>query len=151
MANCQLPFASIIALHLSVRRSPVPYRPICITGIFLVLTGNLLAQQNCGPTDIAIDVILPNGAPVAGLATADFSVEAKKQSLPLQSVTYDSGPRRILLVMDATRELPAEGRKAEVEFASALIASAQPADSLALLTARGAAREVKFGSDRSAL
>ena len=127
------------------------YLRVFVLAIFTVFVVNALAQSSCGPAEIAIDVIQPSGAAIEGLAAADFSAEFKRQALTIQSLTYDSGPRRILIVMDETRDIPAEGRKAQMELVAGLIAAAQPADSLALLTARGAPHQVKFGADRSAL
>lgn len=127
-------------------------RVFILSAILLSLTFNARAQQSaCSAADIPVSVIKANGDPVEGLTAADFSAQMKKQSLPVQSAAYEASPRRILVVLDETRELSAEGRKAEMAFATAVISSAQPQDSLALLTARGTAREVKFGADRGAL
>ncbi|HEY6251590.1 MAG TPA: hypothetical protein VI685_16655 [Candidatus Angelobacter sp.] len=119
--------------------------------LFLFTFSAAAQQAACTAPDIPVSVIKANGDSVEGLVAADFIAELKKQPLPIQSATYDAGPRRILLVMDETRELSADARKAEVEFAATIVSSAQPADSLALVTARGSAREVKFGAERSAL
>lgn len=127
-------------------------RALFLFSSLFFLVFNAAAQESaCSTRDIPVSVIKANGDPVEGLAATDFSVQAKKQSFSIQSANYDSTPRRILLVIDEARELSAEARKAEVEFAAALVSSAQPADSLALLAARGADRELKFGADHAAL
>lgn len=118
----------------------------------LLLSLSAAAQQSaCTTPDMPVSVIKANGDPVEGLAATDFIVQLKKQSVSIQSANYDAGPRRVLLVIDEARELSADARKAEVEFASSIISSAQSVDSLALLTARGAPQAVKFGADRPAL
>lgn len=116
--------------------------------LFLLALSAAAQQTAC---EMPVNVIKANGDPVEGLAAADFVAQIKKQAFSIQSANYDSGPRRILLVIDEARELSAEARKAEVEFASSIISSAQSQDSLALLTARGASQAVKFGADRPAL
>ena len=120
--------------------------------LLLIAVPCLLAEQpGCDSKDVAVAVIKANGDPVEGLSPSDFVAQMKKQPVAIQSANYQSGDRRILIVMDATHELSQDARGAEVEFASALISSAQPGDSLALITARGSTPEVKFGADRSAL
>lgn len=122
-----------------------------ISTLFSLAFSATAQQAACTAADVPVSVIKANGDPVEGLAAADFIAQLKKQSLSIQSATYDGGPRRILLVVDETRELSAEAHKGAVEFATSIILSAQPEDSLALLTARGAEGAVKFGSDRPAL
>src|SRR5579864_391179 len=134
------------------RRYLVRTRVFFLISTLLSLAFSATAQQAaCTAADVPVSVIKVNGDPVEGLAAADFMAQLKKQSLAIQSATYDGGPRRILLVLDETRELSAEAHKAAIEFATAIISSAQPQDSLALLTARGAEGAVKFGADRPAL
>ncbi|HEY6969515.1 MAG TPA: hypothetical protein VJA94_09940 [Candidatus Angelobacter sp.] len=125
-------------------------RYIFVSVLCLVLTANSTAEQpSCA--DVAVNVIQSTGVPIQGLTAVDFSAEIKKQSAPIQSVSPDSSPRRVLVILDATRDLSTEGRSAEEIFAAGLIESLQPEDSLGLLTARGAVREVKFGADRTRL
>jgi hypothetical protein len=71
--------------------------------------------------------------------------------MPIESLTYDATPRRILFVLDTTRELPSDARKAEAQTALFMLDHARPMDSFALITARGSAREVKFDQGREAL
>jgi hypothetical protein len=130
----------------------VSYRYFSIGSLCLVLALSALAQQrDCATLDVPIGVITATGDAAEGLTTADFAAQSKKEAVAIQSTTYDSGPRRILLVLDADRRFTAEPRKAEIEFAMGVVSSAQPGDSLALIVARGAAHEVKFGADRAAL
>ena len=127
-------------------------RYFLLVSVSLVLIlGSLAQSQDCATSEIAVGVIKANGDPIQGLAAGDFTAQFKKQPLSIQSASYDSGARRILLVIDGDHKLSAEARKAEMAFGSAVISSAQPADSLALISARGVEREVKFGSDRAAL
>jgi len=129
----------------------VSSRAFLLIAVLLVLAFSAVAQQAACTTDVAVSVIKANGEPVEGLAAADFIAQLKKQRLSIQSATYDAGPRRILLVIDEARELSAEARKVEVEFATSIISSAQPEDALALVSARGAGPAIKFGTDRNAV
>jgi hypothetical protein len=130
----------------------VPRRIFFLISILFFLAVSVEAQQSaCAAGDVPVSVIKANGDAVEGLAAADFTVQIKKQSVSIQSANYDAGPRRILLVVDEARELSADARKAEIAFATAIISSAQSQDSLALLTARGAAQEIKFGAERSTM
>ena len=120
--------------------------------LLLIAVPCVLAEQpGCDSKDVAVAVIKANGDPVEGLSPSDFVAQMKKQPVAIQSADYQSGDRRILIVMDSAHELSQDARGAEAEFASALISSARPGDSLGLITARGSTPEVKFGADRSAL
>lgn len=125
--------------------------------LFLILLSLVVApgaraqQPDCASVDVPIGVIRPNGEAIEGLTASDFAAQIKKRAVSIQSINYDVGPRRILLVIDASHRFSAEARIAEAEFASDVVLNAQHGDSLALVVARGPAREIKFGSDRHAL
>ena len=121
--------------------------------IILLAAINVAAteQPGCTTMDLPINVIKASGEPVQGLPASDFAVQIKKQSLAIESANYESGPRRVLLIIDTTKKLSADARRLEVEFASGIVSGAQPEDTFALLTARGITQEVKFGAGRSEL
>ncbi len=128
------------------------YRSFLSAALLLIPALDAVAQQPpCGNLDVPVTVIRANGEPVQGLTAADFTGLLKKQPLSIQSLTNDAGPRRILIVIDTVKLLSAQARKAQVEFASAVVDAAQPEDTFALLTARGFSQQAKFGADRSAL
>ena len=126
------------------------YRAIFVVLVCIMAPVAAVAQAACG-TDVPISVIRANGEPIPGLKASDFNGQLKKQALAIESLSYDVGPRRILFVIDTTRQLTADARRAEVEFASAMVSAAQPGDSFALLTARGIEQSAKFAADRSAV
>ena len=103
-------------------------------------------QPRC---QVAVNVIKPDGGAISGLTAGDFVAHLQKQPLVLESAATQAQPRRVLLVIDNTRELSADGRRLETEYANALVHNAQPTDSFALLATGG--EQVKFGADRAAL
>jgi hypothetical protein len=128
-------------------------RGLILSLLCLMLTGGVLAQQAC---DLPVDVVgvekgKTNGGIIRGLQASDLAVTKGNDHLSIGSLTYDAGPRRILLVIDTARALPSDARKAEAQIALYLLAHARPIDSFALITARGTAREVKFEQGRDAV
>ena len=118
----------------------------------LVFSWSAVAQQSgCSSLEVPVNVIKASGEPVPGLSSSDFLVQIRKNVVSVDSITPQSAPRRILLVLDTTRKLAPDARKLEVEFAQGVVDAAQPEDSFALITARGLSQAVKFGSDRAAL
>jgi hypothetical protein len=110
------------------------------------------AQQDaCKAFEIPVGVINLGGESFRGLAPQDFLAHAQKGSVAVKSITYDDGPRHILLVVDTSRKLSANVHKAELELIKTFAAAARPEDTLGLLTARGPGATVKFGDPRANL
>lgn len=128
------------------------HRFFLLTLLSLIAAPSSPAQQpDCTTVDVPIGVMKPSGEAIEGLTANDFAAQIKKRAVSIQSIASDSGPRRILLVIDASHRLSSEARKAQVEFVSDVVLNAQPGDSMALIVARGPVHEVKFGADRAAL
>jgi hypothetical protein len=108
------------------------------------------AQKSCR-VDLPVGVVGMDGSLLNGLTASDVTVHLRKQTLAIENVGYDTGPRRILFVLDTSRRLPPEARKAETMMVSYVLSKARPADSFALMTARGASRQVHFEEGRDAL
>ena len=116
------------------------------------LTTAAVAQgDSCKISELPVGVVNSNGESYIGLNASSFSSRAGKTILPIKSMTYDDGPRRIVLVVDQSKKVNADGRKAQADMLAVLLGSAREQDSFALITARGPARVVKFGEERSAL
>lgn len=98
--------------------------------------------------EVPVNVILPDGKLVRGLQRDHLVVQVKHDKLKIESITPDTGPRRILFVLDAGRDLPRDARKAEAEVVSYIISRAPADTSFALITARGATTEVRFEETR---
>src|ERR1051325_108087 len=120
--------------------------------ILLVATsGSGVGQQACKTIELPVGVISVTGDVFRGLAPEDFDAHIQKKPVGLKSLTYDDGPRRILIVVDTNRKLSADTHKAEGIMVETLLAGARPKDTFALLRARGPGREVDFTDDRRAI
>lgn len=122
-----------------------------ISVILMLGTSLAWAQSGSCKVDLPVGIIGTDGSLLDGLTAHDLTVYLRKKSLPVESVGSDDGPRRILFVLDTSRRLPPEARKAEAMLVSFILSKARSADSFALLTARGAMRQVKFEEGRDAL
>jgi hypothetical protein len=121
-------------------------------GVLLIgLSGIGTAQEACKTEELPVGVISVTGEIFRGLAAEDFSGHIQKKPVGLKSLTYDDGPRRVVIVLDASQKLSADTRKAEATLVETMLATARPEDSFALLPARGPGREVDFTTDRQAI
>lgn len=105
------------------------------------------AQQACSVVEVPVGVISAGGESFRGLA-ADSFVTSKGS---VKSLTYDEGPRRVLLVVDTSNKLSHNAQKAVAEIVDSLVSASRPDDSLALITARGPGGTVKFSEDRASI
>ncbi len=121
--------------------------------IILVALGAVAAAQSesCKATEVPVGVVNANGETYVGLNASSFTGRAGKVAVPVKSMTYDDGPRRIVLIVDEGKKVNADGHKAQQDMLAALLGAARTEDSFALITARGSSRVVKFGEERSAL
>ncbi len=111
-----------------------------------------VAQQGaCKTAEVPVGVISVSGDVFRGLAAEDFIGRVQKRTVTVKALTYDDGPRRVLIVVDTNKKLSADVRKAEGEMVRTILASARPEDTFALITAYGNGRQVKFTPDRSAI
>jgi hypothetical protein len=130
----------------------MPYRNLLALCFVLGLMGAGVSQQTtCKTIDVPVGVISASGDAFRGLAAEDFVGRIQKRSVTVKTLTFDDGPRRVLLVVDASKKLSNDSRKAENEMVRVLLASARPADTFAIMTARGSGQDVNFSADRSAI
>ena len=120
--------------------------------VFAGLSITTRAQQAaCKAVEIPVGVISANGDVFRGLAAEDFVGRTQKKPVPVKTITYDDGPRRVLIIVDTNKKLSSDSRKAEVELVQALLAGARPEDTFGIMPARGVGQDVKFTADRSAI
>jgi hypothetical protein len=120
--------------------------------LVLILSRLCLGQQSsCKTGDVSVGVIGVNGDVFRGLAAEDFVGYMQKKPVPVKAVTYDDGPRRVLIVADLNRKLSADSRKAEDELIKTLLGNGRAGDTFAILAARGAGQAVKFTEDHTAI
>ena len=123
--------------------------------VFLVCVLGIVGAtaQSC---DLPVDIVgLEKGKDVGGIIRGlkmqdVVATVGRGKHVPIESLTYDATSRRILFVLDTTRELPTDARRAEAQTALYMLEHARPMDSFALITARGSSREVKFDQGRAA-
>jgi hypothetical protein len=131
---------------------PMASRIFTALSVVLVLASMSFGQQAaCKSVDVPVGVINVNGDVLRGLAAEDFIGRVQKKSVTVKALTYDDGPRRVLLVVDVNKKLSADSRKAEDEMIKTLLANARPADTFAIMPARGPGQDVKFTADLAAI
>lgn len=118
--------------------------------IALVSLPGIAQSGSCKSMEVPVGIVNGNGESFHGLSVADFSGRAGKAPVTLKTMTYDSGPRRIVLVVDTSKKLSEETRKAEQTLVQTILSAARPQDTFALVTARGPQHVVKFGEQHSA-
>jgi hypothetical protein len=127
-------------------------RALTTLGVAFVLSSIGLAQQPaCKASDVPVGVISVSGNVFRGLAAEDFTGRIQKKPVTVKALAYDDGPRRVLIVVDLSKKLSADSRKAEDEMIKILLANARPHDTFAIMPARGPGQDVKFTEDRSAI
>ena len=126
-------------------------RLFALLTVFVASACNLVAQQTCKSIEVPVGVISMTGESFRGLAAEDFVSQLHSKPVELKSFAFDDGARRVLIVIDSSKKLSSDTRKAEGLMLRALLAGARPEDTFALLTARGSGAEVDFTSDRRAI
>jgi len=121
----------------------------------LILSQPALAANNPKDASCTIslpaNVVVPDGRLIRDLNASQFVAQAKHESPKVLAATEDSGPRRILLIIETGRHVPERVRTAEYSVVADLLSEARPEDSFGLLTARGPEKEVRFGQPRNAI
>lgn len=108
-------------------------------------------QATCKGVEVPIGVISASGDAFRGLAAEDFVGHLQKKPVTVKLVTFDDGPRRVLIVADANKKLPTDARKAQGEMLRTILDNARPQDTFALISTHGHGPQVKFTADRSAI
>src|SRR3989442_9265953 len=110
-----------------------------ISGAVLLLVwfspiGKLLAQQaQNAPCDIPLVATSFNSSSRAVELANDLSIqnfEVKLDGVPeqLESATIDNGPKRVALILDASKNIPRDEWKLETKMAARLLEHARPGD-----------------------
>ena len=110
----------------------------------------LIAQSSCG-VNLPVGLVARDGSLLNGLTVKDLDVHLHRKKLPIEKITYDTDPRRVLLILDTSRRLPVDVRKAEIALAQHVLSKSRPSDSFALITARGASRQIRFEQGNDAV
>jgi hypothetical protein len=127
-------------------------RILSASSVILVFSALGAGQQAaCKSAEIPISVISASGDIFRGLAAEDFVGRLQRKPVTVKLVTFDDGPRRVLIVVDANKKLSADSRKAQGEMLRTILDNARPQDTFALISTHGRGPQVKFTADRSAI
>lgn len=128
--------------------------PRILSALSVILVFSTLGagqQTACKGSEIPISVISASGDIFRGLAAEDFVGRLQRKPVTVKLVTFDDGPRRVLIVVDANKKLSADSRKAQGEMLRTILDNARPQDTFALISTHGHGPQVKFTADRSAI
>jgi len=90
-------------------------------------------------------------APAKDLQAGAFVARDKRDFIPIESVETDRGTRRIVFVVDNGEPISLAARQVEAAAVRAVLSSARPEDSFALLTAGGPRVALPLGSSKDAI
>jgi hypothetical protein len=132
---------------------PLKTTLLCFASIVVLFaSAAAIAQQaGCPATELGMNVVLPNGKTVEGLKLENLTGQTKHDRVAIDSLTFDTSPRRILMVLDMGSNLKNDVRRAQLEIAAYLVTGGRSTDSMALLTARGTLKKVRFGESHEAV
>ncbi|HYX53880.1 MAG TPA: hypothetical protein VE783_10555 [Candidatus Limnocylindrales bacterium] len=124
-----------------------------VLAVFLLFSSLLSAQAQNSSCTVNMPVVLVDkqGNLLGGASPKDLTIEVHRQKLAIESLSYDTGPRRVLFIVDTGRHLPAEVRKMEYTLITHLMETARTGDTFGLLTTRGALRQVRFEDGNGAV
>jgi hypothetical protein len=110
-------------------------------------------SKNAAPCTISLpaNVVVADGRLIRDLNAGHFVAQVKHEPVKVIAATEDSGPHRILLVLETGRHVPERVRAAEYSIVADVLSEARPEDSFGLLTARGLEKRVGFGESRNAI
>jgi hypothetical protein len=107
-------------------------RLLLIFGVAFWLCGaELHAQAVSDSCDVPVVVADYFNQTVRDLAPKDFSVRLNDVVTPVAGASIDAGPKRIAIVIDASRNVPAEEWKFETEMTAEFLKHARPGDRFA--------------------
>lgn len=130
----------------------MPSRILAALSLILGFSTMGLAQQAaCNGVEVPIGVISASGDIFRGLAAEDFVGQLQKKPVSVKLVTFDDGPRRVLIVVDVNKKLSADSRKVQGEMVRIMLDNARPQDTFAMISTHGHGPQVKFTADRSAI
>jgi hypothetical protein len=129
----------------------ISLRAVALAGASLFATSEAFGDDSVGVREIPVNVVLPDASLARNLQARQFIAKFKTEPLQILSVTTDSGPRRVVFVLDTAKENSKAARRIEAGVMSSILSRARSQDSFALITAHGARRKVPFGESREAL
>ena len=117
---------------------------LCTALASLVALPSIAQQSGCGSQTVRMNLFLPDGRLVNGLKRDSIVVQAKGHKIAVNSLDPEGGTRRVLIILDTGGDLSSDAHKATALALKKMVEDAPAGDSIALNTARGPARQVKF-------
>jgi hypothetical protein len=114
-------------------------------------SGLLSAQESSCKITVPMTVYLPNGTLVRKLEMNQFVIKSKTAAPPIDSLTVDNGPRRIVFVVETGKHVSETVRKIEANVIAKILSDMRPEDSVALITSHGPLKEFRFSENRDNL
>src|SRR5579862_1217884 len=106
---------------------------LCLA-IYSLQPSKTSAQQAAGQScDFPVVVADFNNRLVRDLATADFSVRLGEVPRTVSNSSVDSGPKRVGIILDASRNIPEDEWRLETETAASFVENARPKDLFSFL------------------
>ena len=125
-----------------------------VVAVLLAGSGTQVSAETDPCLDLPANVYTERGDAVTVLYTAtNFKASVAGKPIQVAAATYDSGPRRIVIVLDVSGSMTESGRlKWGLKFAQDLISLASSQESLAILTFSNRIEDtIAFGQSRTAL
>ena len=117
----------------------------------LLSCGVQSAQQPGCEITLPVTVLLPDGSLIRKLERDQFVVKGESATASLRSLAVESGPRRIVFVVENGPYASGNVRKIESTVIAEILSRSHPEDSFALITTQGARKTVRFGDNREEL
>jgi hypothetical protein len=132
-------------------KSKNPRFPALAVFVLLASTGSLIGQENsCLDRTIPVSVLSADVRFVDGLTSKNFTAKVQGKEVKIVSLVRDSGPRRIVIVLDASGSME-DVWKLEETAAQGLIES-DPRNSFALIVfGSQVLRTIDFSQNRAAI
>src|SRR5712691_10891139 len=106
---------------------------LCLTVSFLQPLESFAQRVAAGSCDVPVVVTHFNNELVRDLTPADFSVRLGDIPRNVESASSDGNPKRVALILDASRNIPEDEWKLETEMAASFVEHARPKDEFAFL------------------
>lgn len=122
-----------------------------LTSVLALFAFNAAGQNGPCEEEFPLNVVTPDAALIRGIPPSGFIVRDGHNLVPVESSTVDSGPRRIVVVVENGKNVNPAARQIEASVLGAVLTNARPEDSWALLTAVGPRTALPFGTQRDTI
>lgn len=124
-----------------------------LIGFYLLGPGSLLGSQQSQACDVevGVNVIGRTGGLVQGLTADSFVIQKTKTPASIKNAAYDTGPRRVVLVLDRGTQMNKAAARASEAIIGEILGRASGGDSFALITVGQYSNRTAFGQSPAEL